>query len=80
MDAYANVPVMPAYRADKANVFANAVGVQIEQRSAADGARYRRACGAVLGLPDAFSFHGILLLGLELHERIPRLPYRRKFP
>lgn len=80
MDAYANVPVMPAYRADKANVFANAVGVQIEQRSTADGAGYRRACGAVFGLPDAFSFHGILLLGLELHEIIPRLPYRRKFP
>ena len=62
MDAYANVPVMPAYRADKANVFANAVGVQIEQRSTADGARYRRACGAVLVLPDAFSFHNIILL------------------
>ena len=62
MDAYANVPVMPAYRADKANALANAVAVQIEQRSAADGARYRRARGAVLGLPDAFSFHSIILL------------------
>ena len=62
MDAYANVPVMPAYRADEANVFANAVGVQIEQRSAADGAGYRRACGAVFWLPDAFSFHSVILL------------------
>ena len=62
MDAYAHVPVMPACRADKADVFANAVGVQIEQRSTADGARYRRARGAVFGLPDAFSFHNIILL------------------
>ena len=62
MDAYANVPIMSEYRADKANALANAVGVQIEQRSTADGARYRRACGAVFGLPDAFSFHNIILL------------------
>lgn len=62
MDAYANVPIMSAYRADKANALANAVGVQIEQRSAADWAGYRRARGAVFGLPDAFSFHNIILL------------------
>lgn len=62
MDAYAHVPVMPACRADKADVFANAVGVQIEQRSTAGGTGYRRACGAVFGIPDAFSFHSVILL------------------
>ena len=62
MDAYANVPVMPAYRADKANALASAVGVQIEQRSATDGTGYRCARGAMFGLPDAFSFHNIILL------------------
>ena len=65
MDAYANVSVMPAYRADKANVFANAVGVQIEQRSTTGGTGHRRAWGAVFGLPDAFSFHNIILLVWE---------------
>lgn len=56
MDAYANVSVMPAYRADKANVFANAVGVQIEQRTPQAGQGIAARVGQCLDFLMRFLF------------------------
>ena len=54
---------MPADRADKAEVFADAVGIEIEQHRTADRTGDYCGSGSVFGFYDAFSVHcGVLLM------------------